>query len=161
MADAKSLKHLPATAMSFTAEHHRTVWLAKAPQGVVIDDLLRPEFWAHHIMRLKPDDEIIVIAADRSWRAELWVVDRAVGFAKCRLLGKWEYSAEATGKADAQAKAEVEAMASKKDWPCIDFTKATQWRVLGFDGNEVKRDLLTKPEAEIELEKYKARAKAA
>lgn len=53
------------------------VWVAAPPVGVVLDDMLRPEFWAHVARKLEPLAQILVFPEDGTWEAELRVRDTA------------------------------------------------------------------------------------
>lgn len=57
-----------------------------AASDTPVQELLKPETWAHHSGKLKPFDEIIVVPQGAPYRAHLFVVDAGKGFAKVRLL---------------------------------------------------------------------------
>lgn len=55
------------------AEFNRTVWAAQPEPGVTLDDMVKPEYWAHVSKSLKVGDRIEVVSADGAWFAELFV----------------------------------------------------------------------------------------
>src|SRR3954469_16667241 len=59
---------------------------AKIAQGVSPDELLKPAFWAHHALKLKPLDEIRAHAEDGTWLANYVVLDCSRTWAKVQLL---------------------------------------------------------------------------
>jgi hypothetical protein len=161
MAKPKILNALPTIAMSQLAQYARSHWFVVVPAGVTFDKLLIPSFWAHHQSKFKVHDIVEVVSQDGSFDAELRVTDRDVGFAKMRVLRKWEKEADATISASEQNRQDQQQVPAKKVYPCVDFKQAEQWRVLGFDGNVVKKDLPSKDDAERELAEYNRRAQAA
>lgn len=64
------------------------------PVGVSVDDALDPEFWAHVGKKLRPLDTIRLQAADRTFIAETVVISAGPGFAKLKLLAKYELVAD-------------------------------------------------------------------
>lgn len=68
------------------AEFTFTVWSAKPAIGVSPEQLLVPEYWAHHAHRLTPGDEIVARSEDSSWYARLIVLDCARTWAKMKFL---------------------------------------------------------------------------
>lgn len=68
------------------AEYARTVWHVESEHGETIDQIMRPEYWAHVAAQLSPGDRIEVIAQDNKFFAEFHVFARLVGGAKVGLL---------------------------------------------------------------------------
>lgn len=64
------------------SEFVRQHWCAKIAQGVRFEELLRPEFWAHHAYRLSPWDKIEARAEDGTWYAEFIVADCSRNWAR-------------------------------------------------------------------------------
>src|SRR6185295_13765911 len=63
-------------------------WFVEVNNGVTVEDLLRPAFWAHCVTSrsLKHLAKIAVMPADGSYYAELLVRDVGRGYAVCALL---------------------------------------------------------------------------
>lgn len=59
---------------------------AEIAQGVKPEDLLKPEFWAHHAVRLRPMHEIRARAIDGTWVAYYIVLDCSRTWARVQLL---------------------------------------------------------------------------
>ncbi len=47
---------------------------------VLLDDVLRPSFWAHHVDKFREDDLVDVISMDRAFDVQLRVVGKGVGY---------------------------------------------------------------------------------
>src|SRR4051812_49287367 len=56
------------------AEHMRTFRFVEVPPAVPIDNLMRPDYWAHCAQMFKPRDRVEAHAQDGSWFAELLVM---------------------------------------------------------------------------------------
>ena len=146
------MKHFPVNGLSRSAEFVRTIHFAPIPAGVTLDMVLKPPFWAHHVNRLQVNDVIEAVSEDGSFDAELRVVAKAPGFARVRVLRVWQ-----SDEAPAVVAPEGD-MPVSKDLPRIEFTKTRKFRLLGFDGSEVKTGIPSRGEAERELAAYKAAA---
>jgi hypothetical protein len=66
------MAHLNESLMT-SAEYRHTVYVVTPPEGTTLDDMLKPEYWAHVAYRLKPDDMIRALPEDRSFYASLVV----------------------------------------------------------------------------------------
>lgn len=75
-------KKLPASPKLQLAEFINSHWVHKVEPGYTLDDLTRPNFWAHHYQRFTPGDEIDVIATDFSLDVKLRVTHVEVGLVK-------------------------------------------------------------------------------
>jgi hypothetical protein len=78
------------------AEQRRNVWTVVPGDGVTLEDMLKPEYWAHVAAQLTTGDKIEVRPVAGEWYAELYV--RSVGAVAARVvvLGKWDLSTPAT-----------------------------------------------------------------
>lgn len=56
-----------------TLEHAVTYYHHIAPQGLTVDDVTTPGYWAHVTYQMKPGFRIVVDAVDRTWTATLIV----------------------------------------------------------------------------------------
>jgi hypothetical protein len=56
-----------------TMEHSVTRYHHTPEIDTAIEDVLDPAYWTHVAKTMRPGDEIVVTAADMSWRAELLV----------------------------------------------------------------------------------------
>ena len=68
------------------AEYTRNVFSVVPEFGTKLEDMLKPEYWAHTGAKLHPTDRIEVIAEDNTWFAELFVVSCARNWAKVTTL---------------------------------------------------------------------------
>lgn len=48
-------------------------WHYTVPPAISLDDLLKPDFWSHVAVRLRPHNRVIADAEDGSWTATLFV----------------------------------------------------------------------------------------
>lgn len=79
-------------------EHAIRQHVAYADEGTKIEDILKPEYWAHHAARLTALDEITVHEESGAWRAVVMVRDKGNVWAKVVLLSKNEFNAPAEGR---------------------------------------------------------------
>lgn len=56
-----------------SAEFNRTVWQAQPEPGTTLEEMLKPEYWAHVAKNLKKGDRIEIVSGDGEWFAELHV----------------------------------------------------------------------------------------
>ena len=85
--DAKEDPRLGAGAFE-GAEFMRQEWVAKVAHGIRPEQVLVPEYWAHHAFKLSPYAEIIVHAEDGSWYGRYLVTDCSRNWAKVKpILG--------------------------------------------------------------------------
>ena len=68
------------------AEHYFSAYAVVLPDGVGLEEALKPEFWVHVTKRLRQHDTIRLIPEDGSFFAEALVLATGVGFAKLKLL---------------------------------------------------------------------------
>lgn len=122
------------------AEFSRIVWAVRPEHGVTLEDLLKPEAWAHVAKSLKPGARIEVFPPDGSFYAELLVRSADANSADVFPLFRVDFSEAAE---DAPASQEYE----------LKFAGAAKWRVLRKIDGAVMVEGLTKPEAEAWLTK--------
>lgn len=77
------------------AEYQRTVYVVNPEIGTTVNDMLRPEYWAHVGHQMKPYDRIEVRAEDGSYFAELLVRNAERGWANVTVLSRIELDAKA------------------------------------------------------------------
>lgn len=82
------------------AEHQRNIWAVVPEAGASLDDVVKPEYWAHVAARMKPWDRIDVMPEDGSYFAELLVRDAARLYAKVTVLRHVKLDAVASDAAD-------------------------------------------------------------
>lgn len=68
------------------AEHYFSAYAVVLPDGVKLDDALKPEFWVHVTKRLRQHDTIRLIPEDGSFFAEALVLAAGVGFVRLKML---------------------------------------------------------------------------
>lgn len=93
-------------------EYLSRVWQAKVEPGVTKEDLLNPQFWAHHAQSLTPWDEVKVCAADGTWMARVLVLDVSRTWAKVSILHHYSLTTADVSLTQA-SDAEVEAAKAK------------------------------------------------
>lgn len=55
------------------AEFNRTVWAAQPEPGTTLEDMVKPEYWAHVAKNFKVGDRVEVVPEGAEWFAELFV----------------------------------------------------------------------------------------
>jgi hypothetical protein len=68
------------------AEFARNTWSVQLEQGYTLQDCCQPKFWAHVAISLKPLDRIDVFAEDRTFYAELLVLNSDRAWATVHVL---------------------------------------------------------------------------
>ena len=102
-------KHLSPSKESLSQfDYGSTRFDAKIPYGVTLEDVLQPDFWAHHAKDLRPFDEIRVRADDGTWAAYLIVLDCARTWAKVHVLSQHNLVSEVSVTSEAEVKAFIE-----------------------------------------------------
>lgn len=87
-------------------DYVNTLWrVCNAAPETSVDDLLRPEAWAHTARMLKAHDEIVVVPQGAPYRAHLLVMEAGKNFAKMRLLSVVSLNDETLLHEDAPAAA--------------------------------------------------------
>jgi hypothetical protein len=95
---------LPLQAARFMpAEYTRVIYQAVPEDGATIDDVLKPEYWAHVAHKLKPGHRIEILAEDGSWFAEILVRDVGRVWAKVALLRHKEFDGPISNEAGSWA----------------------------------------------------------
>lgn len=124
---------------------------AKIPRGVTKDDILKPSFWAHHAIRLRPHDEIKAVAEDGTWIAYLTVLDCSRNWARVQMLA--HYTLTSTDVSLTQASnEEVNTEAQKYE---IKFRGPLKFSLIRkSDGAVIEEGIATKDEAEKRLDAY-------
>lgn len=68
------------------ADFTRNIFAITPEQGTTLQDMLKPEYWAHVATKLRPNSRIEVVAEDSTWFAELFVVSVGRTWAQVSLL---------------------------------------------------------------------------
>jgi hypothetical protein len=79
------------------ASFARTQWQVIAEHGTTLEDIKKPEYWAHVAKQLKITDEITVICEDMTFKVNLDVLDKSNTWAKVFVTDYIDYT-EATGE---------------------------------------------------------------
>lgn len=120
------MKTLPATALgSRSADFNRTVYHLDTDPSIGIEDLLRPNFWAHHASNLRRGDLIDILAADGSYDVTLRVTATSIGMVNVRPLRVWVRDAPV----EAPKQDEVEETPAPEGYK-VNFAPKTLWRVM-------------------------------
>ncbi len=132
-------------------EYVSTRHSAKIAQGVDPDELLKPAFWAHHAMKLKPLDEIRAHAEDGTWLANYVVLDCSRTWAKVQLLSFHRLTTADVSQTQASA-TEVETF---KDQHKVVHRGPHKWSVVRKADNAVIFEgFAVKDEASAQLDKH-------
>lgn len=125
------------------AEQWRQEWVANAPEGATVEDIVKPEFWALMSSQFKPYDRIEVRADDGSWMAELVVLNCDRTWAKVCLLKEYKLaSTEAIQTPN--AKYEIKWRGPHHKWSVIRLA----------DDNCIKSECATREEAAFWLKEH-------
>ena len=119
------------------------------PPGTKPEHVEDPDFWVHMAARFRVHDEIIAIAADGSFEAELRVVaiDPRKLWAQVRPLRVWRGEAAASENA---------APRTDPDGYKIEFSGPHKWRIVNVAGDVVAKDFATETDARRALQNIKA-----
>lgn len=139
------MKTLPPQAMaSRAADFVRTAHHVNIDPSYSLDDILRPGFWAHHVLKLNVTDLVDVLATDGSFDLSLRVTEKGIGYVVMRPLRIWVRDEVKAGEPEAP----VEALGEVPDGYVVGHTPRTGWRVLTKDpSNEISRNHKSKNEA--------------
>lgn len=132
-------------------EYISTRYDAVIPQGVDPQQILRPEFWAHHAVKLRPMNEIRARSEDGTWLAVLVVLDCSRTWAKVHMLSLHRLTTSDVSLTQA-SQAEVDA---KIDQHEIKFAQGRKWHVVRKGDRAVVQENIGEKEAAIAwLAKY-------
>lgn len=73
-------------------EHAWNTHAANVPEGTTLDDVLKPDYWAHYARDIRPMDVLWVYSEDATWEAQLRVMFVSTTEVKTSLL--WEVTHE-------------------------------------------------------------------
>lgn len=150
------MKTLPATALgSRSADFNRTVYHLEVDPSVSIEDLLRPNFWAHHATNLRRGDMLDVLSADGAYDVTLRVTGTGIGMVELRPLRVWVRDEPITAPVhDAE---ELPVPAGYK----VSFAPKTLWRVMTDEPvMEISRDHKSRSDATRSAIDHAAKANA-
>jgi hypothetical protein len=133
------------------AEFARNVFAIELPPNTTIDDVKKPEFWAHVAGKLHPTDRIEVLDAEGTFFAELFVVACARNWAKVSVLRFVELvESVADGK-----KATKDELKDERAKYVVEWTQGDKGRVVRLSDKQViTKDHASKAAAEAWLEKF-------
>lgn len=125
------------------AEYVRNTWHIRPEEGVTLDQVLDPAYWAHVAVSLKKGDLIHVLPDNDAYFAELLVMSSQKLTAKVALLRAISLNG------DVQVPAEDSGFELKFRGP------SARWSIIRKSDREViKEQMSTKEEAASELEAY-------
>lgn len=131
------------------AEHERMVYRIKPDDGTEIEDIMRPEFWAHVGRVLRPFDLIEVVFNNGQRFLELVVMDAGPLWAKVAI--KTDIDLASAKKEAGEVRDEVEANAQYR----VEWKGGAKWCVIRASDNEIiERNLASKEEAGKYLDNY-------
>jgi len=68
------------------AEYEHNNWVATVESGASLEEVLKPEYWAHIAREMRPFDHVEARAEDGAWWAHLLVTSCDTMWAKCHVL---------------------------------------------------------------------------
>ena len=159
----KKLNVLPAKGtLQQPAEYNFRCWgPVILPEGFVYEDIFNDAFWMHHASgRIAVNDLIRLIAYDNSFDLNVTVVDKFKGGLRVEAWPKLP-AVSALAAVDAKRGEPLEIrIVDGQELPRVEHTRATKWRVIGYDGNELSRGHDSKASAtEAMIEFYKSKGK--
>lgn len=107
-------------------EFKNKVYKVDLPKDHLIEDIIKPEYWAHVARYLQPSDEIIAVCEANTYRLHLFVVNSGSTFVKVQVIAFTELSKEFDVPVEADTNYIIE--------HCGNFHK---WRVRRKSDNEV------------------------
>lgn len=119
----------------------RTVYVATPEHGVTVEDLEKPEFWAHVAEQFKPGDLIHVYPEDGTFWAELLVQTTSRAAAQVRVLRNYEL-------------AKVEALEDESEYEVKWAGPTAKFRVIRKSDGEVMKGGMEKDEAQTYLRSH-------
>lgn len=151
-----SMKTLPATAMTRSADINRTYHHVNVDPLATLADILRPSFWAHHTQRLQPNDMVDVMTTDGGIDVSLRVVSKAIGMVEMRPLRIWVRDEAKPATNDEPAE-----MPDVPEGYKVNHAPKTGWRVLTEDpALEISRNHKSRLEATMAAIAHAAKANA-
>lgn len=154
-----SMKTLPATAMSRSADFARTYHHVVVDPSATLEDILRPSFWAHHTSRIRAHDMIDVLTADGGIDVSLRAMNVAIGMVEMRALRVWVR--DDVKEAGNDAGEVSEEMPPVPEGYKVNHAPKTGWRVLMEDpAMELSRNHRSRREATLAAIAHAAKANA-
>jgi hypothetical protein len=145
--DAQSVQLAPGALTLFEQSSLR--YDAEIAPGVDPAELLKPAFWAHHAVRLRPWNEIRARAADGTWMANYVVLDCSRTWARVHQL---DFHRLTTGEV-AETQASEQEVRAYIEQHRITFRGPQKWSIVRKTGNAVVEEgIVDKLEAEKKLE---------
>lgn len=127
-------------------EFAREAWRIVPEQGLTLADILKPSYWVHTAVLLRPGTMIEVAPADMSWFAELYVRSAAANEANMAVIYHVEFD-----KKPVEDNAECE----------IKFAGGAKWRVSRKSDKAVlSENHQTRELAEAWLKEHQAKTEA-
>ena len=121
-------------------------------QGVKLDQILAPEFWAHHAVKLRPMNEIRARSEDGTWVAYLLVLDCSRTWARLALLSLHPLTTSDVSQTQASSEAEVQATIAAHE---VGFNQGRKWYVKRKSDNAILQDQMAEKDvAKAWLAKY-------
>lgn len=128
-------------------DYVNNTWRVMPKRGHKVEDMLKPEYWAHISGRMRAGDRIVAVPNDRSYFVEFFVLAASKNWAKVVLMR------ECTIIEDSE-----DSPAEKEDEFAIGFAGAHKWRVT--QGDEIlSKDHDDKESAEAWLKEHKKEIK--
>lgn len=154
-------RHLDPKALRHLADYQHSRYFVVLAPGNSYEDLFSPVYWAHHRLKLKQYDIVRVRAHDGAFDVDLTVAGTPKGGVLMEYRsGRPPKALMSTSEAkahDASEAIRIQVVPIGRDGKPVvrtDWQKATNWRVIGLNSEEVARDLVTEGEAIAIRDKY-------
>jgi hypothetical protein len=126
------------------SQYERQEWVANAPEGCIVDDIKKQDFWALMAHLMKPYDRIEVRADDGSWLAELVVIGCGRNWAKVSVLNHYKLD-DASDEMKDDAEYSIAFKGPQKKW-CV---------IRNSDDAYIREGIGSKQEAQAAMEEQK------
>ncbi len=129
------------------AEQVTANYVAQIPDGDEIEDLIRPDYWAHHAARVPALAMITCFDVKRRWEAVLRVIEKGPTYLRVVLLYSVDYEVEVRN---------TDEIDRIKKLYRIESQGQNGWRVIDPNGRELVAGLTTEGDANEFVDKLLA-----
>ncbi len=153
----KKINVLPAKGyLQQPAEFNYRCWgEIELPDGHAYEDLFDPRYWQHHASgRVAVHDLIRVIGFGRKFDVQITVTAKTKGGLEVEPWPKLPDAESMAAVAVKKAEPLMVRIVDGKELPRPDFTRSSNWRVLGYEGSELSRGHDSKATAHAAMVAY-------
>ena len=143
-----AIKTCPASVAAFQpADVVERRFIAQIPHTDSFEDILVPEYWAHHAAKVSPRALITCIDEHLRWEAEMRVLEAGQTWLKLAVLRHTEYTLVVRGEG------EIERLRSRY---VVEQNGQNGWRIIGPTGQQLVSGLATESNARAYLDSHLA-----